>query len=358
MIEKKIIFILRNINFFLVKQKYLAKLYIPPKLWDFLARLIFKFRIKQYSERIKTFGKQNELLNFFVIRRRPPGWGFFSNVFFVLQGIIYAEKNNYIPVVDMENYWMAELNESREINGTRNSWCYFFEQISPYSLVDVYKSKNVTLSDGHSILESDHWLSLKNPKLFSDAAYLEKIGDLIKKYLFMNEPTLNEYQNLKEELNWNSADFLGVFIRGTGYYEYIPGIEGKWTNFENLVNEIFKILRDNKLKQIYVSTEDFRIYQRLTQKLTSFSVVPSIRYRSDLNIQEWLSSQKLTYDNGILPGYEATKKYVMEIYLLSECNNLIVTPSNASAFALANSNLSIGDHRVVMHDRVIKLNNP
>lgn len=346
----------KKIKFYFLRQKYLVKFYTPPKLWDILAKLIFKFRAKQYSQRVKTFGHHNEFLNFFVIRRRPPGWGFFSNILFVLQGIIYAEKNNYIPVVDMENYWMAELNELREINGTRNSWCYFFEQISPFSLKDIYKSKNVILSDGHSILGDNHWLTLKNPDIFLDAVYLTKIGNLIKKYVAMNEPTLSEYEKLKKDLNWNSTDFLGVFIRGTSYYKFIPGIEGEWASFEDLVDEIYAILLDSKLKHLYISTEDFRIYQRLVQRFNSFSVIPSIRYRPDLKIEEWLDSQKLTHDNGILPGYEATKRYLMEIYLLSECNNLIVTPSNASAFALANSNLSIGDHRIVMRDKVIKLN--
>ena len=125
--------------------KYKIKFYSSPALWNFLSKFLRKTSAKKYSEQFFSFGTLNPSITFFVIRRRPPGWGFFSNLFFVLKGISYAEKNGYVPVVDMENYWMSELSSVKGVDGEKNAWCYFFKQVSEYSLSQVYQSKNVIL---------------------------------------------------------------------------------------------------------------------------------------------------------------------------------------------------------------------
>ena len=125
---------------------------------------------------------------------RPPAWGFFSSVVHVLQGIIYAEKHNLTPVVDMENYWVAELSSTKKINDTYNAWCYFFEQISNYSLQEVYKSRNVILSAGSRILGADHWFSDRKLHYLSESDHLRTISGIINKYIRLNKNTLGEVQ--------------------------------------------------------------------------------------------------------------------------------------------------------------------
>ncbi len=83
---------------------------MPEYCWQYLAQIISKYRDSKYMEQRKSFGNLNPTKNFFIIRRRPPGWGFFSNYFHVLKGVIHAEQNNLVPVVDMENYWIGELS--------------------------------------------------------------------------------------------------------------------------------------------------------------------------------------------------------------------------------------------------------
>ena len=68
-------------------------------------------------------------------------------LFYVIQQIGYAEKNNYIPVVDFKNY-KTQYNIADE-----NAWECFFEQISNYSLDEVYQSKNVVLSGINAIYD-------------------------------------------------------------------------------------------------------------------------------------------------------------------------------------------------------------
>ena len=109
--------------------KYKIRYNVPETVWNFFSSKISSKRFNNYLEKKKSFGDSNPEIIFYVIRRRPPGWGYFSNLFHVAQGLLYAEEKGYIPVVDMENYWMAELNTLKRINGTYNSWCYFFQQV-------------------------------------------------------------------------------------------------------------------------------------------------------------------------------------------------------------------------------------
>ena len=93
---------------------------------------------------LHSFGSKNPNKTFYVIRR-SPGAGMFSNLTFVLNHLKIAIEKKFIPIVDMENY-PTIYNESNKINGTKNSWLYYFEQVSNYSLEEVYKSKNVLIT--------------------------------------------------------------------------------------------------------------------------------------------------------------------------------------------------------------------
>ena len=101
--------------------------------------------LKNLSLNFKTFGNLNENKIFYVIKR-SPGTGLFSNVTFVLNHLKICEKNNFIPIIDMENF-KTIYNELGKIKNTYNSWEYYFQKISDYSLNDVYKSKNVIITN-------------------------------------------------------------------------------------------------------------------------------------------------------------------------------------------------------------------
>ena len=53
---------------------------------------------------------------------------------------------NFIPIIDMSNY-PTIYNEKKKYKTVDNSWNYYFESMNKYSLSEVYKSKNVLLSN-------------------------------------------------------------------------------------------------------------------------------------------------------------------------------------------------------------------
>ena len=54
----------------------------------------------------------------------------------MLNHLQIADKFNYIPFVDMENF-PSWYNEKDKIKNTFNSWEYYFSKVSKYSLKDV-----------------------------------------------------------------------------------------------------------------------------------------------------------------------------------------------------------------------------
>lgn len=336
------------------KFKYFIRYNVPEWFWQFLSAKIYNYRSHQYKEKFKSYGSNNKDLVFFVIRRRPPAWGFFSNVFYVAQGLIHAEENGYMPVVDMQNYWVAELSSTKKINDTYNAWCYLFEPVSAYSLEEVYRSKNVVLSNGMSIMGNGHWLVDRSISFITKPELLRKAGALLSDNVINNHHTTSHIDSIKKALNWDPINTLGVFIRGTSYRTY-HGSQAQVPTLDYFINSVRNILDQTSLRSLYISTEDYRIYKKLSVEFSDLEIIPSIRYERNLTISEWERQQKLTYDHAILLGYNGTLKYLTEIELLSECTNFVGTPSNASAYALAKSNLSQGFKSVVLGNKQIFL---
>jgi hypothetical protein len=97
---------------------------------------INKIKRESYKNKIHTFGNKNKNKTFYVIQREGVG-GLFSHLLFVLDHLLYCDKMKYIPVIDFKNFptVYSEYNE--------NSWEYYWEPVSKYSLNEVYKSNCV-----------------------------------------------------------------------------------------------------------------------------------------------------------------------------------------------------------------------
>ena len=336
--------------------KYKLRNNLPKYFFKLLARFRSKKQPNTYLEQRKSFGELNPTKIFYVIRRRPPGWGFFSNIFFVLQGLDYAAKNGYIPIVDMEHYWIGELSSLRKINGTYNAWCYFFNQVSKYSIEEVYKSKNVILSNGSNILGKDNWLTNRNIIFATNYDLLKRANSILSKSVSLNTETLKYLHDLKSELNWKSEQTLGVFIRGTPYFQDIHFPDSTIPNLDYFISEVKNLLSRKSLKYMYISTEDYRVYKKLSSEFSNIEIVPSIRYNSLNKIMDWESSQKMSHVDGLVKmNYEKTLPYLAEIYLLISCADFIGTFSNASAFILASRNLDLGDNFLVLQGKSLRI---
>ena len=334
--------------------KYKLRNNLPKKVISIIPRYLSIRQVESFLEEYKSFGKLNPEKTFYVIRRTPPGWGFYSNIFFVLQGLEYAKKNGFIPVVDMENYWMDEINSLQKINGTYNSWLYFFEEVSGYSLDEVYQSKNVVLSRGSQILPNNHYLNDKTMSYISSRKHLDELHEVFQEYIKLNFFASKYIDQKRKDLVWNPLNTLGISVRGTGYK---TGRAGNMRLPE--LNFIIQSIRDICLKKsytnLYIMTEDFKLYKSLEKNLQDFTVIPSMRFDPDLSVDAWQNSQRVSTDGTIRMGYKKTLDYLTEVFLLSECMTTVCIPTNANLFMhLVNYNLN-HERYEILTDKLVKI---
>jgi hypothetical protein len=303
--------------------KYKVKKFIPKKIWSILSLSISQKSHKYFLESKKSFGNHNKNINIYVIRRKPPGGGLFSNVNHVLQGLIHCDINGMYPVVDMKNY-STEYSRILKFNGTRNAWEYFFEPVSKISLKDTYRSQNVILSEGDRILKN-HIMSGRNIAYVLNNEFLEEAHKIYTKHIKLNDYANSyiEYIIKIKEIAPDST--LGVFLRGR---EYLLGPTGHPIQpyINDVIKDITSFLEDKPIKKILLSTDDIQLRRKLEAKFGSL-VIKSIRSDSESLFSNQLRNQFAIPKSAIARNLS----YLSEIYILSKLNFNISSLSNGSA---------------------------
>lgn len=212
-----------------------------------------KNKFKYLNFEFKTYGNKNPKKIFYIIRR-SPGAGFFSNLNFVIHNLFICEKLKFIPVIDMENY-STIYNCKKKINGTYNSWLYYFKPVSIYKLKEVYKSKNVIFCDNKT--SRNNAFSKKNYKdefkYFNGFRFLNKEHyRIFKKYIIIKKDILR-IANKFIKKNFKKKN-LGICFRGSdqkksGYHPY-PPTRKQMLLTTNILDKKYKF------EKIYLCTED------------------------------------------------------------------------------------------------------
>ena len=169
--------------------------------------------IKSFTDLELRYLLKRMKAKYYVIIRSEGGAGFFSNYFWVMGHVAFAEKMGYIPVVDMENY-PTLYSEEEPVDGTNNAWNYYFENIGNVGLDEVYAS-------GRYIMGKDKYLT-KYAEKYSMFPYrypsermIAYYAPIIKKNLRIKESLVNEYKRVWIEKTSGSNNILGIHIRGT-----------------------------------------------------------------------------------------------------------------------------------------------
>ena len=304
--------------------KYKIKNYLPKKFWKLLSDIVSPKRIEQYNEKSYCFGPKNPDVKILIIRRRPPAAGLFSNVYHVLQGIIYASEANMVPVVDMKNY-STEYSTFRKFNGSNNAWEYFFEPISNVNLKNAYRSKHVTLSKGNRIIWKKNFggrnLDFANDK---DSVRLLKL--IYNKYIKLNT-MMNEYMDyVAQEFEIESKETLGIFLRGNHYISHPEDGHAKQPKIEDVLRDVDEYLNSYAISKIFLSTDDFSFRTILKNRYNDL-MYPNIR----IDNQSLFSSR--TKKIFKIPNLVLARNisYLSEIYFLSRFDFNIASLSNGSA---------------------------
>lgn len=303
--------------------KYYLKTHIPELIWNTLANPVQQFRQKNYSESIVVKSSAKIDSEVFVIRRRPPGGGLFSNVNHVLQGIEYAVIQNLTPVVDMQNHWTTYSQRS-EFHGSFNAWEYFFNPVSEIKLSDVEDFSRIRFSKGDRINDSSI-LADKSLKFTLDHSSIDFYGAMYQKYIKLNPETQEVIARIKQSINW-TPNSIGVSYRGTDYLDLKPRGHARQPELFEVEKLMLEKIHKSPDSKILISTEDGNARETLS-KTTRKKIYDD--FRSEHILRKFISKKSK-------PSPQVLKAlgYLAEVILLSESKTIVCSIANGSAAAI------------------------
>ena len=303
--------------------KYKLKELIPRSTWILLSKKVENKREQEFAERKIVKEKGHEKPGIYVIRRRPPGGGLFSNVNHVLQGVEYARANDLTPIVDMQNYWTS-YSQRKPLHQAKNAWEYFFEPISNLKINDLDNFRNVTLSKGDRINPNSP-LADRGLKFVLNNHLLQELHSLYVQNIRLNKETIKFLNRVKEYIEWEEKT-IGVSYRGTDYVSTKPTGHAKQPTLPQLISRLEDKRDSYSGFRLLVSTEDAAARRAITRTNTD-SVYREFR---DHRILEKLISNNERVSKQAMDALG----YLAEIYLLAECITVTCSIANGSATSL------------------------
>ena len=257
--------------------------------------------------RLYNFGIENKNKVFYVIRR-SPGAGMFSNFIYVLNHLEVAEKNNFIPIVDMENFTTI-YNEKEKINNTYNAWEYYFEKLNKYTLSEVYNSQNVIITEN---LFHD---------TFSHNICNQRFRKLGKEKLKVKKNILNQANNFFKKNLFGKT--LAVHYRGTSYKT--SANHPYPTPIKETIDYIKFLKKKHGYNKIFLCTEDLNFFNSMkknfktnlfyfnsfrSKKDDAFKIYPRNKHRFKLGLEILLEALVISKCQGFLHAVTNVSMYV------------------------------------------------
>ena len=288
---------------------------------------LVKNKFSELNLQYESYGKKNPN-KFFYIIRRTPGAGFFSNLNFVVHNLFICDQLKMIPVIDMENY-PTLYNCKVKINNSRNSWNYFFDNVSKYSLDEVYKSKNVILCDNRTSTKG--WPEVKFKSIFKYFYGFQYLNNnhkkIFKKYIKIKKEFL-DISNKFVIKNFKNKKVLGVCFRGsdqkkTGYQPYTP-------TEKQMLYATNSLIKKYKFDKIFICTEDID-YLNFYKKNFGDKVLHSNSPRTTDKVD-------LFDSNDGKHRYKIGKGNLIDMLILSKTKHMLFATSNIPYTAIFYSN--------------------
>ncbi len=150
---------------------------------------------------------------YYIISRSAQGAGFFSNYMWVLGHVIFARKLGYIPVVDMENY-VTLYSEEEPVNGERNAWNYYFEDVGGVTLREAYESGRYVMGKDMPLHKYEEKYCTGNYR-FPTRKAIAYYAPIIEKNIVIKKELRESFER-EWEKNVSGDDMvLGIHVRGT-----------------------------------------------------------------------------------------------------------------------------------------------
>ena len=274
---------------------------------------------------------------YYVISRPAPGAGFFSNYYWVLGHVVFAKKFGYIPVVDMLNY-KTLYSEEDAVDGERNAWNYYFENVDAIGLDEAYRSNKYILARKEPLHKYANRYCDVNYRFPSGKA-IDYYYPVIKKHLIIRTAIEKQFEDNWEDLR-GKGKIIGVHVRGTDMKNNLghpmpADIPQYFEAIEKMLNA------DSKIAVIFLASDEKAVIEEFKSKFEGKSeVIVNEAFRSDeqegerkTGIHE-LKADKIRDRHRYRMGLEVLK----DAWCLSRCNYLVCGHSNVTNAVILGNN--------------------
>lgn len=295
------------------------------------------------GEKKVSYGEANPDINFYVIRPYyflEPNEFIYRNVanlltqyYYVLQKLSYAIENNYVPIIDWQNYGLMPHAELYPVNNTTNSWEYYWKQPSNFTLEEVYQSKNVVLST-RNVGQFGYIPNCAMEPPFSK--YAINLAEKCPQYaqrIPLNEKTQEYVNNAYQRLFPIGKRVLGVVVRGASYGRVgTPNrSHPKQASMKELIMNVKKYCAEWDMEYVFFVNEMQELVDIMKSEFGEKLIVFP-RKRDYLDRPTDGVTKNPLYADGC--RYQTNLDYVTEIALLARCTALIGSMSSGARTAL------------------------
>lgn len=272
---------------------------------------------------------------YYIINRSEGGAGFFSNYMWVLGHLIFAEKLGYVPVVDMENFPIL-YSEEQPVDGEKNAWNYYFENVGSVSLEEAYDS-------GSFVMGQDMPLHKYEGK-YCVGSYRYPTKRAIAYYAPIIEKNIVLKRELKDsfDADWNkkvSKDdkILGIHVRGTDMKNNlghpVPAAISAY------LEQAKKILAENsEITGIFLATDEYNAIEAFQNEFqdTKWRLLMTDAFRVwDTGEKKRTGIHEMQVENARpMHKYLLGREVLNDAYFLKKCDYLLCGHSNISNVAL------------------------
>lgn len=272
----------------------------------------------------RSFGDKNPEVTFYVIPIRGEIIGIMGIYLYALRHVIRARKKGYVPIVDMKNYPNRYASLCRG-GAVTDPWLLFFAPLSPYSLEEVYQSKNVVLA-GWTFSDLLHPEVEYNSVNSMDQMIRHHTGEGV----FVGISAFLRETAQKELEPYLTKKTLGVLVRGTDYVSIRPMGHFAQPSVEELTEQIEAFVKKYDLDNVFLVTEDIRIEEEIRKRVSvrvsaiSQPEYASYDYQKGGYLFEYIQQEDL---------YASTMKYAVKCVGLSQCDYLVSAVASGSMFS-------------------------
>ena len=161
-----------------------------------------------------------------------------------------------------------------------------------------------------------------------DYEYIEKLGQMVRKYMHFNKTTQEFLDKFIKENDINDMT-LAVHMRGT---DFKKGFKNHpiYVEPEEYYPFIDEAIKKHNLNKIFIATDDINILNDFLNHYSDMTVVYSKNtFRSDSN----MGSHTITKKNDGLSQYNEVMNLLCDVIGLSRCGAFVSGVSNVSMFA-------------------------